>query len=873
MPTVHPIQKKQRRSLFSSPSSSSSASPSVIFPPIRLNIEEVEKSLQDECYREYAKQQRQQQQWQQQQSQRTSPPLDSLFKIGAKTGTLPFFSAIQRPSSPPPSTTQANPSSSLALKRFQRSPLYDTDTTSTRSIQHDAPEIVLDIPSFYSSYQQFIQWTPSAKAVESQSMRNYVEDILEEVLGETDYSSRNRIIAPPSVTPSNTGILDTTSTTASDSATTSTTFNTTTDTDSVIIDSTSNTAASTAMDTTSPTMAPTTPTADITTTIDVACTAVDTTSPTMASTSLTTDTTTTIDVASTAMDTTSPTMVPTSPTTDTTTTMDIASTTLGNTFSVSTAAATTTTTTTTTIDTSATSATSVTDTMATAPEAPISSAQQLTNATSTSTTTTSSSHSNNIVPVFATDFQLRAVENEIQRLNGNFSSERNLKNRIGKVIDIFNHPLHAMIPGYNIHTEGQGADIWRGSGKTLFLQQLIARLEDQEQDFDIAIVCYDLNMEGFLLDLFTKLKYPATRLNTVIKGCWQKEHGIVLCIRKKLTEQQSVHLQQSSFTNKVHLVISCDVRIQPNDPVVTLFENARENAHHSPPPVILLSTVGSVEERLTDYSQSTNPTAWRIPDQESCATIFDSGADKPVEHPQSLTAMVVDSVVRWISADATLPFSLGLDQQEDEDYSEPQASPPPRSESPQPQALPSPQQENQAQLSPPHLDITEETTDTNAMMDIDHDQGLAIDTEQPSQQPPPNARRDDFIKLFSHVSLDQMATNLKSYESSHHRSAKELFTTTSDDDSFYSAEMESSPVDDPAATSVHEVMDKINCHQDEEKDVQLANALKSLKLDFDKKCLDLYAAMMARYQTEVADLQQDFVKQAELVLAKNSPSS
>jgi hypothetical protein len=135
-----------------------------------------------------------------------------------------------------------------------------------------------------------------------------------------------------------------------------------------------------------------------------------------------------------------------------------------------------------------------------------------------------------------------------------------------------------------------------------------------------------------------------------------------------------------------------------------------------------------------------------------------------------------------------------------------------------------------------------------------------------------------------------MATNLKSYESSHHRSAKELFTTTSDDDSFYSAESESSPVDDPAATSVHEVMDKINCHQgkpslprnasidphliiDEEKDVQLANALKSLKLDFDKKCLDLYASMMARYQTEVADLQQDFVKQAELVLAKNSSSS
>jgi hypothetical protein len=118
--------------------------------------------------------------------------------------------------------------------------------------------------------------------------------------------------------------------------------------------------------------------------------------------------------------------------------------------------------------------------MTTAPEAPISSAQPLSNATSTSAATTSSSHSNNIVPVFATDFQLRAVENEIQRLNGNFSSG-NLKNRIGKVIDIFNHPLHAMIPGYNIHTEGQDADIWRGSGKTLFLQQLIARLEDEEQ--------------------------------------------------------------------------------------------------------------------------------------------------------------------------------------------------------------------------------------------------------------------------------------------------------------------------------------------------------------------------------------------------------
>jgi hypothetical protein len=196
----------------------------------------------------------------------------------------------------------------------------------------------------------------------------------------------------------------------------------------------------------------------------------------------------------------------------------------------------------------------------------------------------------------------------------------------------------------------------------------------------------------------------------------------------------------------VHLVISTDVRIQSNDPVVTLFENARENAHDSPPPVILLSTVGSVEERLTDYSQSIHPTAWRIPDQESCATIFDTSADKPVDHPQSLTAMVVDSVVRWISADTTLPFSLGLDQQEDEEYNEPQVSPR-RSESPQPQVLPSPQQENQTQPSLPHQDSIEQTTDTHAMMDIDDDQGLVIDTEQPSQQPQPNARRDDFIKV------------------------------------------------------------------------------------------------------------------------------
>ncbi|KAI8337962.1 hypothetical protein BC941DRAFT_395661, partial [Chlamydoabsidia padenii] len=364
-----------------------------------------------------------------------------------------------------------------------------------------------------------------------------------------------------------------------------------------------------------------------------------------------------------------------------------------------------------------------------------------------------------------------------------------------------------MIPGYSIHTESEGGDIWCGSGKTLFLKQLVLRLEERGQEFNLALVCYDLNMETFLLDLFKK-DYPATRLNTIIQGYWQKQYGVVLCIRKKHSKQQPVHKQQSSFTNKVHLVISTDLRILHNNPAISILENADSN-NTNRPPVLILTTMQSVEERLIRYtlSNSSNSTSatWQLPDPSIYPMIFDTKNDIPVKNSKAMTTMVVDKVMRWIENDITQPFLLP-DIQHEEQSSQPPSEPTPRQ---QPLEV-----ADSDMMTTDDASVPEPLTSSD--MDVDHEeQGNTIqDNTVPliMQQPITTSQhvlpKEDLIELFSHVSLDQLNNNLKSYQASHGRSSKEHFTSTSDDDSFYSAESESSP-DDPTAASVNQVMEKL----------------------------------------------------------------
>lgn len=102
-----------------------------------------------------------------------------------------------------------------------------------------------------------------------------------------------------------------------------------------------------------------------------------------------------------------------------------------------------------------------------------------------------------------------------------------------------------------------------------------------------------------------------------------------------------------------------DIRVQLNDSVMNMFENTTSSG---PPPIVSLITNHSVELRLQDYISKLSPPKWRLPDQVTCASVFDTKNDTPVENSGLLTYMVVDSVIRWIDSGMQKEYQFVNDQ-------------------------------------------------------------------------------------------------------------------------------------------------------------------------------------------------------------------
>ncbi|KAI8088898.1 uncharacterized protein BX664DRAFT_331687 [Halteromyces radiatus] len=443
------------------------------------------------------------------------------------------------------------------------------------------------------------------------------------------------------------------------------------------------------------------------------------------------------------------------------------------------------------------------------------------------------------IPVLATQFQLDTVARESEHIIK--QSTGGVKHRIGKVIDILNHPMHALIPGY-IST---GSDIWSGSGKTMFIQELLLRLKESAKEMDVLLACYDLNMEEFLTDLL-KNKFTFDRLNTLAKSGWFGEYGLVVRFRTSSSQQPPL------TEGKTQLVLIIDPRLQDVNPIVKLIQNDESNVSI---PILYLVAWNSVEGRLLEYLRKQDPPSWRLPDQDSRMLIFDTSQDTSMDDLKlkQSTSSVVDSVMKWINSGMTDIYRYsGSTDIESEAITLQQPS------------LLSSSVEGMALK--PSITTTQPTTTTttSAVVSTQSTMEIAGDREHMGEEQMASSQSSltDMEKLFSHVSVPRLQSELKSWKSKIINTSKQDHLTISDDDSFYSAESET-PTDDHASL-IQNILGNITGQSSSltEPSNNARQILKSLKADFDNKCLNKLETLLSTYQTELMTLQREYVEQA-----------
>ncbi|CAO3590943.1 unnamed protein product [Absidia cylindrospora] len=416
------------------------------------------------------------------------------------------------------------------------------------------------------------------------------------------------------------------------------------------------------------------------------------------------------------------------------------------------------------------------------------------------------------IPIFATDFQMKTVQNELKQL-GNSSAGR-MRHIIGKVIDILDHPQHADTADYR----RSGDDIWLDSGKTLFLQQLILRLEEKDQMTTVAIICYDLNTEGFLLNILKeKNLYNVQRLNHLKE--WNGGYGVMVRIKNSAPS-----MSQMAFSNKVDLAIIMDIRIQANDGVLNTIENVNSGLFL---PIVNLITVGSVEQRLQEHFIKTHSN-WQILDRNTYTSIMNSSNDKqPFDDIKAFTGVVVEDVMQWIESGMTDVYQFDSNQQ-------------------------------QTLVSSSAIVTT--TT------------GHPIRQEQIQSTNPELIRSslvdDGLKKLFSHATLQTLQNELKSLRvgDTMHSSQQPIAIgddeADDDNDSFYSAEDETflnQDIDSRVQSIVDTHLQPDHANSTSSNSTGLLNGL---KMEFDKKCLTLLENLTSTYQDSLVDLQNEYASKA-----------
>ncbi|KAI9495999.1 hypothetical protein BDB00DRAFT_811346 [Zychaea mexicana] len=258
------------------------------------------------------------------------------------------------------------------------------------------------------------------------------------------------------------------------------------------------------------------------------------------------------------------------------------------------------------------------------------------------------------IPVFATTMQKQGCDKITQTAKTRDTSF--LKIRFEEMIGVLNHPLVAMMDVY----EQTLNDKWSGSGKTLFIKQLVENLQAEQMSLKIAIATYDIDTESFLYDCIKNdLKLPCLRIGSILDDVWQSEYGVVF-----QTQKSRDTMRQNSEPN-ADFVIAFDVRLRPDNGVFAKIINKRGT---EPVPVVWLYTVGSVEQRAISYfdrhtsdDNESNSSQWWY-DRPEYRDIVLAENTWPPEEAEEETALhfAIKTLTTWAQHQFARPYLLSV---------------------------------------------------------------------------------------------------------------------------------------------------------------------------------------------------------------------
>ncbi|ORZ10786.1 hypothetical protein BCR42DRAFT_106228 [Absidia repens] len=158
--------------------------------------------------------------------------------------------------------------------------------------------------------------------------------------------------------------------------------------------------------------------------------------------------------------------------------------------------------------------------------------------------------------------------------------------------------------------------------------------------------------------------------------------------------------------------------------------------------------------------------------------------------------MVVDSVIRWIDKGMKNDYQFANNQSGAQVDRGRQMSPSPRSTAEEHE------QQNRMDTTELHTDEISSPARSTLPAELAKDKEVSGSTTLISLQ-------DDLTKLFTHVSLERLQQDLKSYQTNQGKLSNQHYASKSDDeDSFYSAASDSL-TDDSLSSKVQAVIDSL----------------------------------------------------------------
>jgi hypothetical protein len=228
-----------------------------------------------------------------------------------------------------------------------------------------------------------------------------------------------------------------------------------------------------------------------------------------------------------------------------------------------------------------------------------------------------------MIPIFTT--QAQQVESDLLSKSSSAQMAMFFSMHFDKTIGALNNP--------SVMVDAPSEEKWQLSGKHLFIQELLANLE--QHNLTLCIVTKDMEDEARLLDLIRDhLKLDCLRINTAVDA-WDGEYGIVVRTRK----------HQERIGAFADLVICMDVRISRDNEV---FDKIK-GANGQKPTVAWLVSLGSIESKVFNYLKDNDASfAASKSNMEFKKLILEPNEWPPSSECQKMNTMIADNVSSWL---------------------------------------------------------------------------------------------------------------------------------------------------------------------------------------------------------------------------------